>query len=189
MFKTSRPALHCSPDANFASARRLPQPRTAIRAPAESRPQFSDLHFLEIGKACWKSGKRETEFFFSTLLVSSSRCCQALRRQSFQRPKSAFVHLRVSKNPRFTHIRPIFQHKTSALHRVFQALCGSRGKHGTAKPDSRPDFQNSSFAQPGFGKPGHTPTLLIPATSSTFPLFRCELRVLRVCFYLSPHFS
>jgi hypothetical protein len=177
MFKTSRPALHCSPDANFASARRLPQPRTA----SERRPNR--------GRNFRTSGKRETEFFFSTLLVSSSRCCQALRRQSFQRPKSAFVHLRVSKNPRFTHIRPIFQHKTSALHRVFQALCGSRGKHGTAKPDSRPDFQNSSFAQPGFGKPGHTPTLLIPATSSTFPLFRCELRVLRVCFYLSPHFS
>jgi hypothetical protein len=70
----------------------------------------------------------------------------------------------------------IFSHKGSGLHRGFWLSCGMRGKHGQGEWKLKPDFQNSSIAQPGFRKQVQELNSVGSVVSDGFPLFRTQLR-------------
>ena len=72
-----------------------------------------------------------------------------------------------------------FQHKPSALHRLFPCACGNSGKPGAVLHLHVRVFQMSSLPQAGFRKLRTLSTHLFSVSSARFPLFLCELRVLR----------
>lgn len=80
-------------------------------------------------------------------------------------------------------------HNTPAFHRPLYTACGSRGKPGQPSRHCGAVFQNSSFAQLEFRKPGCPRTLIPAITSEEFPHFLRKLRVLLVFIYISICFS
>ena len=71
-----------------------------------------------------------------------------------------------------------FPHKPSAFHMAFSRPCGRRGKHGAPLARCRLVLQTSSNPQPRFRKLTCTSSPYLAKTSSEFPLFLRELRVL-----------
>ena len=91
---------------------------------------------------------------------------------------SSSVHRMDTQSYCPTRLRTRFSHKMSCLHKPVSASCGSRGKHGPVSPARSRVFQIPSFAQLCFRKPEPSASLSDKTTSSFFPLFLGELRVL-----------
>jgi hypothetical protein len=135
-----------------------------------------------------KAQERGTEHFSRKWRAVRCRC-NSTRRVRLLRMTASFA-LRVSNSepqlvdqtgqPNHCAVSDwtLFSHKPSSFHRGFGRPCGTGGKYGTGRRPQRPDFQNSSIAQPRFRKLGTCSTPYRSISSEGFPLFLPQLRVI-----------
>jgi hypothetical protein len=108
-----------------------------------------------------------------------SQACSTLRRLP-AKPSRCLpsVHRRHTPTHSMAWVSHGFPHTPAPFHSHFQRLCGRGGKSGAPLTLRRQVFKSSSIPQPGFRKPTPTSTSCTSWTSSEYPLFLPELRLL-----------